>query len=217
MRTSDWMCCCDGSTPIGLKHNSVRKSGGDCLEQTELLSFVAAAFERRGLTYAVTGSHASIAYGEYRFTNDIDIVVDLAPTQLSALLSEFPANDFYVSEDGAKYAVLHGGQFNIIHQDTHQKVDVIVPKDANWPDQLARRIRLPTDDDREVWFIAPEDLILRKMHFYREGESDKHLRDIAGIIKIRGDQLDFAYVDEWANRLELLDIWHEVLRRIGRM
>jgi len=210
------MFCCDGSTRIGPNRNLTSKSGGDCLDQTELLSFVAAAFERRGLTYAVTGSHASIAYGEYRFTNDIDVVVDLSATELSSLLSEFPTDDFYVSEDGAKYAVLHGGQFNIIHQGTHQKVDVIVPRDPNWPDQLARRILLPTDDNRDVWFIAPEDLILRKLHFYREGESDKHLRDIASIIKIRGDRLDFAYVGDWAKQLELLDIWQEVLRRAGR-
>jgi hypothetical protein len=186
------------------------------LDQTELLSFVAAAFERHGLTYAVTGSHASIAYGEYRFTNDIDVIVDLSPSQLPSLLSEFPKDGFYVSEDGAKYAVLHGGQFNIIHQDTHQKVDVIVPKDPNWPDQLARRVRLPTDGNRDAWFIAPEDLILKKMDFYRDGGSDKHLRDIGSIVKTSGDQLDFAYVNEWATRLGLAEIWQELLRRSGR-
>lgn len=186
------------------------------MDQTELLSFVAAAFERRGLTYAITGSHASIAYGENRFTNDIDVVVDLAPSQLPSLLSEFPTDDFYVSEDGAKYAVLHGGQFNIIHQDTNQKVDVIVPKDPEWPDQFARRVRLPTDDNEEVWFVAPEDLILKKMDFYRDGGSDKHLRDIASIVKTSGERLDFAYVNEWASRLELSDIWQELLRRVGR-
>lgn len=186
------------------------------MDQTELLSFVAAAFERRSLTYAFTGSHASIAYGEFRFTNDIDVVVDLPPSQLSPLLEEFPADTFYVSEDGAKHAVRHGGQFNIIHQDTHQKVDVIVPKDPNWPDQLARRICLPTDDNREAWFIAPEDLILKKMDFYREGGSDKHLRDIGGIVKTSGERLDFAYIKEWATRLGLAEIWQELLRRLDR-
>jgi hypothetical protein len=184
------------------------------LDQTELLSFVAAARERRGLTYAVTGSHASIAYGENRFTNDIDVIVDLDPTQLAPLLSEFPNEQFYVSEDGAKYAVLHGGQFNIIHQDTSQKIDVIVPRDPKWPNQFARRIYLPTDDDRDAWFVGPEDLILKKMDFYRDGGSDKHLRDIAGIIKISGDRLDFTYINSWASRLNLIDIWEQINRRI---
>jgi hypothetical protein len=186
------------------------------LDQTELLSFMANAMERQGLEYAVTGSHASIAFGENRFTNDIDVVVNLAPQQLQPLLDEFPPSDFYVSDIGAKHAVLHGGQFNIIHQDTALKIDVIVPKEPNWPDQFARRVQMHTDADRLVWFIAPEDLILRKLHFYREGESDKHLRDIASIIKIRGNRLDFAYVSEWAERLELQDIWEEVRRRTGR-
>lgn len=186
------------------------------MDQTDLLSFVAAALERRGFTYAVTGSHASIAYGENRFTNDIDVVVDLAPDQLPSLLGEFPYDQFYVSEDGAKYAVLHGGQFNIIHQDSSQKVDVIVPRELDWPDQFARRVRLPTDGNRDVWFVAAEDLILRKMHFYREGGSDKHLRDIGGIIKINGGRLDQTYISTWADRLGLTDIWEQITRRLAR-
>ena len=185
------------------------------MDQTELLSFVAAAMERRGLTYAITGSHASIAYGENRLTNDIDVVVDLAPEQLASFLAEFPTNEFYVSEDGAKHAVLHGGQFNIIHQETSLKVDVIVPRDPVWPNQFARRVRLPTDADRDVWFVAPEDLILKKMDFYREGGSDKHLRDIASIIKISGNRLDFEYIASHANRLGLAGIWQQLLQRLG--
>jgi hypothetical protein len=186
------------------------------LDQTDLLRFVATAFERRGFTYAITGSHASIAYGENRFTNDIDVVVELAPNQLPSLLSEFPNDEFYVSEDGAKYAVLHGGQFNIIHQDSQQKVDVIVPRDKDWPDQFARRVRLPTDAGRDAWFISAEDLILNKMHFYREGGSDKHLRDIGGVMKISGADLDRAYIATWADRLALTEIWQELQRRVGQ-
>lgn len=135
---------------------------------------------------------------------------------MPSLLREFPDNEFYVSEDGAKHAVLHGGQFTIIHQDSSQKVDVIVPRERDWPDQFARRVRLPTDDGRDVWFISPEDLILRKMHFYLEGGSDKHLRDIGGIIKIRGGDLDRAYISTWAGRLSLADIWEEILRQVNR-
>jgi hypothetical protein len=45
------------------------------------------------------------------------------------------------------------------------------------------------------------------MEYHRKGGSEKHLRDIAGILKITGEQIDLAYIDEWAAFLELSEIW----------
>ena len=53
------------------------------MEQSDLLRFVAAALERLGLRYFVTGSTVTIFYGEPRFTNDIDIVSSLKLTSTS--------------------------------------------------------------------------------------------------------------------------------------
>jgi hypothetical protein len=183
------------------------------LDQGELLNFVADAFDRVAVTYAVTGSHASIAYGEVRFTIDIDVVARLDSSSLDSFLQQFPRDQFYVSEDGAIYAALNGGQFNIIHPESGLKVDVIVPREAGWPDQLARRVRIATDADRRIWFVAPEDLILHKMEFFREGGSDKHLRDIAGILQITRD-VDREYIWQWANKLGLGEIWSQISRRV---
>jgi hypothetical protein len=47
------------------------------MEQSELLRYIVEALERIGLRYFVTGSIATIFFGEPRFTNDIDIVVEL--------------------------------------------------------------------------------------------------------------------------------------------
>jgi hypothetical protein len=184
------------------------------LDQTELIRHVDSAFERQGIAYAVTGSHASMAYGEHRFTNDLDVIAHIRPEQLDALLAEFPDDQFYVSDIGARHAVTKGGQFNIIHPTSGLKVDVILPMDVGWPDQFSRRKRLPTEDDRDAWFISPEDLILRKMDFYRQGESDRHLRDITSMLKISGNRIDRAYIDEWAKRLNLEEIWDELRRRV---
>src|SRR5689334_24916544 len=100
-------------------------SGDARSEQADLLQRMTTALERLGLRYAVTGSHASTAYGENRLTNDIDVVIDLDTRHLTGLLAAFPEDRFYVSEDGARYAAAHGGQFNIIDNDTIQKVDLI--------------------------------------------------------------------------------------------
>lgn len=52
------------------------------------------------------------------------------------------------------------------------------------------------------------------MEFYKEGASEKHLRDITGILKISGDIIDIDYITQWADRLDLREIWNAVLRRV---
>jgi hypothetical protein len=51
--------------------------------------------------------------------------------------------------------------------------------------------------------------------YYRDGGSEKHLRDITGVLKISGDELDRGYLDEWAERLGVADVWRAVLERSG--
>jgi len=46
------------------------------MEHSEFLERVAAIFERLHLPYFITGSSASIYYGEQRYTSDVDIVVE---------------------------------------------------------------------------------------------------------------------------------------------
>jgi hypothetical protein len=178
------------------------------------MNFVVDALDRHSIPYAITGSHASSVFGETRFTNDIDVVIQLSSQELlKKFLGEFPEESYYVSDVGARHAVSHGGQFNIIHQDSAQKVDLIIPEKINWPDQLARRTKVATAQDREIWFVSPEDLILKKMDFYREGGSEKHLRDIAGTLRISGEKIDRAYVSQWAEKLGLSNIWKVILDR----
>ena len=64
-------------------------------------------------------------------------------------------------------------------------------------------------------FASPEDVIIKKMEHYREGGSDKHLRDITGILKVSGLEIDESYIVEWADRLELRPIWDTIKQRLS--
>jgi hypothetical protein len=88
------------------------------MEPSELLERVARTFEALSIPYLVTGSMATIIYGEPRFTNDIDVVVRLRHWQVDALCAAFPGEEFYVSPETAREAVDHSGQFNILHPGT---------------------------------------------------------------------------------------------------
>lgn len=184
------------------------------MEQFELLHHVVSVLERLGLRYFVTGSMATIFFGEPRFTNDIDIVVDLPAGRIPELCAAFPAPDFYLSEETAHRAVSRRGQFNIIHPSSGLKVDIMVPADSPFNrSRFTRMRRVKPAPDFDAAFSSPEDVILKKMESYREGGSEKHLRDIAGVLKISGERLDRAYIAEWADRMGTAEIWQEILRR----
>lgn len=186
------------------------------MEQDELLHHAVRALESLGLRYLVTGSVATIYYGEPRFTNDIDIVVELPANRVDDLCAAFPAGEFYVSAEAARQAVERHGQFNVIHPASGLKVDLMVAAgDAFDRSRFARGRRLHLAPDSDASFASPEDVILKKLEYYRDGGSEKHLRDIAGVLRVSGEQVDRAYVAEWAKRLGLLDLWKELLTRVA--
>ena len=69
-------------------------------------------------------------------------------------------------------------------------------------------------DGWDASFSSPEDAILKKMEFFRAGGSDKHLRDIAGVLKTSGPAIDTAYIDQWAATLGVQDIWQAIIERM---
>jgi hypothetical protein len=185
------------------------------VEQADLLRRVIDVLEDQGLTYFLVGSLASGVYGEPRLTADVDIVVDLRPHQISRLCAAFPSPDYYVSEKAAQEAVATSGQFNVIHPASGNKIDFIVARRDAWGrSQIDRRRREQILPGRPGYAAAPEDVIVGKLWYYREGRSEKHLRDIAAMLQVSGDQIDTAYVDHWAAQLDLTEEWQAVLGRL---
>ncbi len=187
------------------------------MDQAELLRYVVEVLEAQKLTYMVVGSFASASYGEPRLTHDIDIVLHLDIAAVDRFCGAFPSPEFYVSLPAAREAALRRGQFNVIHPASGNKIDFIMARDDAWGrSQLARRGRKPILPDRETFVAAPEDVILAKLWYYQEGGSEKHLRDIAGMLRVSGEEIDKQYINHWAQQLGLLEPWQAVLRRLGQ-
>ena len=79
--------------------------------------------------------------------------------------------------------------------------------------RIARQCQLPALDDRDIIFASPEDVIIKKMLYYREGESQKHLRDIGGILRIQADKLDRKYIANWSKQFGVEDIWQQIIEQ----
>ncbi|MGR3302054.1 MAG: hypothetical protein ACUZ8I_06060 [Candidatus Scalindua sp.] len=185
------------------------------MEQSELMGLIIKAFESLKIPYMITGSQASAYYGEPRFTRDIDIVTDLKEEQVENFFRFFPEDEFYCDKDMIKAEIKRRGQFNIIDSYSGLKIDIILTKTTPFSKtEFSRRKQGAVFPDQEAYFTSPEDVIIKKMDFYREGGPEKHLRDITGILKISYDIIDIDYITKWADSLSLRDIWDAILRRI---
>ncbi len=181
------------------------------MEQHELLKFICLLLDRLHFAYIVNGSQATIAYGEPRFTIDIDIVVDLTPANFGQFCDGFPDDDIYQSRPAAIDAVNRRGMFNLIHPSSGLRIDVFIPAATPYDRQsLARAQRAQVAEDFDALSTTPEGLILKKLDWHRMGGGDRHLRDFAGILKVRRDRLDFNYLDQHAKLIGLDDIWRDI-------
>jgi hypothetical protein len=185
------------------------------VEQPDLLRLTIEVLESQGIAYLLVGSLASGVYGEPRLTHDIDLVVEIGPDQVDSLCAAFNPDEFYVSAPAARRAASRGGQFNVIHPASGNKIDFMIARKDPWGrSQFARRRRELVLPGREGYVAAPEDVILGKLWYYREGGSEKHLRDIAAMLQVSGELIDNAYLADWAKRLDLTEIWEAVLARL---
>ncbi len=187
------------------------------MEPSELLPELIRILEGLGLRYFITGSTATILYGEPRFTNDIDVVVELPPARIDEFCGAFPAPLYYCSRSAVIDAVKQAFQFNILSPATGMKVDVIVASNSDYDQiRLQRTRRIKNAAGTEGAYAAPEDVIVMKMVYFREGGSEKHLRDITGMLKTCSIPIDRDYVAKWAESFGCGDIWERILERASQ-
>jgi hypothetical protein len=187
------------------------------VDQTELLRHLVETMDALGIAYMIAGSQASIYYGEPRFTRAIDVVANIDVSHVPGLLASFPVDEFYISEEAVREAIRTGGQFKIIHPAAGLKIDVMVKKDSPYDRvQFERRQRKTIAPNLDAHLARPEDIILYKILYFSEGGSERHLRDILGMLRIPGAEIDRAYVTEWAAHLGLGTIWESVQEQAPR-
>lgn len=187
------------------------------MKQSELLAYAIEKLELLDIRYFLVGSLASSTYGEGRLTNDIDIVVDLRASEVEPLCNMFPAPVYYVSLAAAHEAVSQRGQFNVIQPRAGQKIDFMIARADLWGrEQVTRRQKEWIFPGVQGYVASPEDVIIGKLIYYQEGEHEKHLRDIASMMRLHAVDIDEDYINRWAKQLELEPVWQAILTRLGR-
>jgi hypothetical protein len=160
--------------------------------------------ERAQVSYFLGGSLASSLQGEPRATNDIDFVVDLRGPQIRPLIDALGA-DFDVDEEALREAVSRRSSWNIFHVPTVTKLDLfILRQDPFDKSEFTRRRRMVLPPEgRGLYIKSPEDSVLRKLMWFRDGggSATSQWRDIVQILRVSAGKLDPSYLDEWAGRL----------------
>ena len=148
----------------------------------------------------ISGSLALNVYCIPRMTMDIDIVIELDPDNLNDFLEIF-SRGYYLNEDTIKQEIKRKGMFNIIDHRSGLKIDFIIRKDTEYRKlEFSRRIRKLVDDI-PVWMVSVEDLIISKLDWIQQLQSDKQINDIKMMLALPG--IDRNYLISWSEKLKL--------------
>lgn len=158
----------------------------------------------------VTGSVAAIIYGEPRFTYDIDLVMELAAEDIPSLIALFSPEEFYcppAESIATEIARQLDGHFNIIHHATGFKADIYPAGSDPLHKWAMARCSKITIGQCDIYLAPPEYVIIRKLQYYREGRSEKHLRDIKRMTQIAPDLIENVVLLEKLSEFNLTDEW----------
>ena len=166
------------------------------------------------IAYYIGGSLASSAFGVARATLDVDLIADIRSSHIPTLCQRL-GSQYYIDERMVERAVEARSSFNVVHLDSMIKLDVFIVKDAPFHQEaLKRRIQetLALEPEARLFFLAtPEDIVLFKLQWYEAGErvSERQWNDVLGVIRVQGRQLDFDYLNRWAEQLGLTELLDE--------
>ena len=168
------------------------------------------------IEYMLGGSVALWAWGEVRTTMDVDLVAHLPLQKTDLLEAELWKNQMAVPAEIMRDLILDTRSdlpINAIHPFSGNKAEIFPLRKNDEFRALAldRRLLVSLREPLgQVYVHSPEDLILYKLYYYSISRQTKHNRDIGSILS-SGHKLDMHYIQTWASRKGLLNIWREFL------
>ncbi len=159
----------------------------------------------------LVGSYASNAYGRPRGSYDADIVIDVPPHRIDDFLTAFQ-DDFPLEPEAVRRSLQAGEMFNLIPSSGLFKVDMIPRRASRFAREEFDRRRPVQALGRTIWMPSPEDVILSKLVWYRNGGevSERQIEDARDVYAVQSGGLDEDYLTRSAADLGV----RELLERI---
>jgi hypothetical protein len=174
-------------------------------------------FESINIDYYVNRGVASSIHGEPRSTRDLDLVIEINQNQIDLLVKSLESSGYYCPA-GAVEDLKNGcgNMLNITHTETIANADIYITDNSPFAiSQMNRRVLIDVDTIPAFWIASAEDIILQKLRWGKGSKSEKQWRDVLGIIKLQAENLDYGYLVQWAEILDLVTDFSEVLTQAG--
>ena len=184
--------------------------------QREFLQRLVEKLKSSDIEYMISGSICSGFHGQPRATNDVDIVIKPSKQQLLCFIASL-GPDYYVSEDAALQALENNLMFNVIDIEAGWKADLIIRKKRTYSQEEFSRKSPKNLMGMELDIATPEDSVLSKLEWTKGRASQMQLNDVLGILVVQWNNLDFNYLREWADKLEVGDALEQLVNEARKL
>ncbi len=156
--------------------------------------------EAHNIPYMLSGSVAMSVYVLPRATRDFDFIVNLSIDDVTKVIDNF-GEGFYCDADAVKEAIEKKSMFNIIDFTSGFKADFVILKEEKFRQVEFSRRTIAQFFDSKIYIVTAEDLLLSKLIWIQELQSNLQMDDIKTLAK--KPDLDWHYIDNWIDTLHL--------------
>lgn len=166
--------------------------------------------QKSGTPYVLIGGLAAQAWGRIRSTLDVDLLINASTDSLSALIPAFRQAGILPRHD--EPVVIHGCsllQFDLEDQESLMPVQVdLLSAGMPFHAEVVSRGLTVELGGHPVRVATGEDLILLKLL----AERPIDLADAKELFRINRDGLDLDYLQQWAVKLQVEDLFRQHCR-----
>jgi predicted nucleotidyltransferase len=182
---------------------------------SDVLRRITTALDQADVAYMLTGSFASAFYGSPRSTQDIDVIIEATPAQLSTFVDSLPVDEYYSDLDAALEAHKAESMFNVVDRSSGWKIDFIIRKSRPFSrEEFRRRVRVYLEGV-SLFIASAEDIVIAKLEWSKLAQSQRQIDDVASILRTRRETLDRSYIEKWTRELRVEAEWDKARLAAG--
>lgn len=182
------------------------------MNQIESLTKFIGELNALRIPYMITGAYAVSYFGLPRATHDLDIVVEIKPTDVDKIYRKF-SNEYIMDKNMVENAIQYQTHFSIIHTNDDLKIDFWVLKNKiGEQGRFGRRKKISLFGE-STYIISAEDMVLTKLEWFKRSKNTKHMDDVIGIIKVQAGRLDKRYIMSKLEYFGIKKYWSLAIER----
>jgi len=151
------------------------------------------------IDYMIVGGFAVSFHNRARTTNDIDLIVQIYPTDVPKIMRYFP--EWKPFEQHFMDSVANSLVFNITDFETGIRYDFMTFEDTDYSWAAFERRKKVHFLDTDFYISSKEDLIISKLYWYNLSQSEKQWEDLQFLLL--DTHLHMDYLRWWIFKLKL--------------